>query len=237
MLGVTHAASGMLVGLATLPWAITGPWWVQAGWVVVCGGAAVLPDLDQPGSMVARMWGPLTGALAAGVSRLAGGHRAGTHDALLAPLVVGLLAWGASWWLPSFAVVVAVTVGLTLRVTVLGRAGVAVWVTNLVGSGWAGWVLAQQPSMIAYGHLWLPIALMLGVWAHQLGDLITPEGLPVPVWGLVHRQRRVALGLFRTGSSVERVVVGPVLAVAVAVLGCYRFGLGSPLVEALRRLA
>lgn len=229
MLGSSHAASGMVVGLATLPWAAAGaPWWVQAGWVTVCGGAAVLPDLDHPGSKVSRMWGPVTGALAVLVARIARGHRAGTHDAILAPVVVAAAAWLASWWLPAFAVVVAITLGLVLRVTLLRRSGMLTWMTNLAASSVFGWGLAQYPTLIDAGHTLLPVALAIGVWTHQAGDFLTPEGIPVPILWLFNPQRRIGLGLFTTGQTVERLLIGPLLAVAVFVMACWQAGIYSP---------
>ncbi len=229
MLGSSHAASGMVVGLATVPWAAAGaPWWVQAGWVSVCGGAAVLPDLDHPESMVSRMWGPITGGLAVLVARFARGHRAGTHDAILAPAAVAATAWLASWWLPAFAVVVAITLGLVLRVTLLRGAGMLTWMTNLAAATVFGWGLAHYPTLVDAGHTLLPVALAIGVWTHQAGDLLTPEGLPVPIVWLVAPQRRVALGWFTTGHMVERVIVGPLLAVTVLVMACRQAGIYSP---------
>lgn len=205
MLGSSHAASGMIVGLVSLPWATPGaPWWVQAGWVTVCGGAAVL------------------------VSRVARGHRAGTHDAILAPVVVAAGAWLASWWLPAFVVAVALTVGLVLRVTVLRHSGMATWMANLASSTVLGWGLAQHPQLVEAGHTMLPVALAVGVWTHQAGDLLTPEGLPVPVMWMFDPRRRIAFGLFATGQTVERWVIGPVLVVSVLVMGCWRAGIYSP---------
>lgn len=228
MLASSHAATGMIVGLATVSWAATGaPWWVQVGWVTVCGGAAVLPDLDHPGSKVSSMWGPVTGSLAVLVSRLARGHRAGTHDAVLAPVTVAATAWLASWWLPAFAVVMAITLGLVLRVTVL-RGGTLTWLVNLAASAVCSWGLVQYPSLVDAGHTLLPIALAIGVLTHLAGDLLTPEGIPVPIAWLFDPGRRVALGLFTTGQTVERVLIGPVLAVAVFVLACRQAGISSP---------
>lgn len=229
MLGSSHAASGMIVGLVSLPWATPGaPWWVQAGWVTVCGGAAVLPDLDHPGSTVSRMWGPVTGALAVLVSRVARGHRAGTHDAILATVVVAAGAWLASLWLPSFAVALALTVGLVLRVTALRRSGTLTWMANMVGSAVFGWGLAQHSQMVEAGHALLPAALAVGVWTHQAGDLLTPEGLPVPILWMFDPRRRVALGLFTTGQTIERLLIGPTLGLTVVGMACWRAGINSP---------
>lgn len=225
MLGTSHAASGMVVGLASLPAVPSGSWWVQAGWVMVCGGAAVLPDLDHSGSSVSRMWGPITGSAALVVGRVARGHRAGTHDAILAPLIVASLAWVASWWLPAFTAVVAVTLGLVLRVTVLRRSGMLTWLVNLASSVAFGYGLAQHPVMVEAGHWLLPAALAVGVWTHQLGDFLTPEGVPVPIMWLFNPRRRIGLGLFTTGQTMERCLIGPALGVAVIAMVCWRTGI------------
>lgn len=236
MLGTSHAATGLIVGLASLPVATPGaPAWVQAGWVVVCGGAAVLPDLDHPASMVSRMWGPVSVAVSGVVARLARGHRAGTHDAVLAPVVIAAVAWLASWWQPTYAIVVAFTIGLVLRVTLLRRGGLLGWLTNLALSAVFGWSLSQHAAMIGAGHTLLPVALAAGVWAHQIGDLLTPEGLPVPIVWIKNPQRRVAIGLFTTGQNIERLVIGPLLGAVVILMCWWRAGVHSPaqLVELL----
>ena len=74
MLGHSHALSGLAVGAATLPWApVSGPV-AQVSWVAAVGGFAMLPYLDQPGSTIGRMWGPLTDIPSGLVSRVDAGQ-------------------------------------------------------------------------------------------------------------------------------------------------------------------
>lgn len=83
MMGKTHALTGALTFTAgslamapmvslTLPQLILG--------AIVCAGAAVLPDIDHPGSGVSRTFGPFTRGFAWTVGKLSGGHRNGTHS-------------------------------------------------------------------------------------------------------------------------------------------------------------
>ena len=60
MLGHSHALSGLATGAATLPWVPVHGTVAQVAWVSAVGGFAMLPDLDQKGSTISRMWGPLT---------------------------------------------------------------------------------------------------------------------------------------------------------------------------------
>lgn len=85
MMGRTHALSGLALFaagslLVDLP---TGS--VLLGGAV-CAGAAVLPDIDHPGSGISRTFGPITRSLAWVVGKVSGGHRNGTHSALGAAL-------------------------------------------------------------------------------------------------------------------------------------------------------
>src|SRR5690625_5061878 len=116
MMGVSHAATGLLAGAAVgvlLGSHVSDPFICAA----VGAGAALLPDLDEPGSTVGRSLGVVT----EGVSRLLrsasravyqatgtayelrddrdGGHRYLTHT-IPATIVFGLVAWGLSASMP-----------------------------------------------------------------------------------------------------------------------------------------
>ena len=65
----------------------------------VGGGGGRVRDAARPrpsGSTVSDMWGPITDVPSGAVGRLAQGHRWGTHDAVLGPLVFGALAIAAA---------------------------------------------------------------------------------------------------------------------------------------------
>ena len=54
--------------------------------------------------------------------------------------------------------------------------------------------------------MWLAVAL--GVLTHVAGDLITKQGVPLPVLWLLKR-KRVALTPMRTGTTLEKAVLAP----------------------------
>src|SRR5450755_3420121 len=115
MMGRSHVlvgGAGYLTLAAMAPGALghLPPAQLAAG--AVCAGAAsLLPDLDCPGSTIARALGPLSDLLARLVSLIGGGHRNGTHS---------LLAW------------LAVSVGFTLALGT--RHGVALVGASMGGS-------------------------------------------------------------------------------------------------------
>lgn len=211
MMGHNHAATGALVGVLTLPWAPSGFLLGEVAWVVACAGAALLPDLDTAHSKAGRMWGPVSAALASLVGFVARGHRQGTHDLILAPLVAAGLAWVAAGHRVAVGILVAVLVGLCLQA--LGAAGVGRVSRGLcfLLSAAAGWWLSA--GQVDPRHLALVVAL--GVALHVLGDLPTTGGVPVPVAWLFGVRRRLTLGLFAVGGPVERWAITPALALSV----------------------
>ncbi len=211
MLGHSHALSGLAVGAASLPWAPVDGTVAQISWIAAVGGFAMLPDLDQHGSTVSDMWGPVTDVPSGAVGRLVGGHRWGTHDAVLAPLAFGGLAMLAAdaYW--SSLLVMALAIGLALRAlhfVIPGRAENTV-IGNL-GLSWGGaWLLLEHSPPPA----WLPWAVAAGVLTHIVGDAITTAGVPTPLLWLVNRGRLVFLPL-RTGATVEKSILAPLFLVA-----------------------
>lgn len=228
MLGHSHAMSGLAAGAATLPVAPVAGVVEQVAWVAAWGGFALLPDLDQggiswrgpaprlSGSTVARMWGPVTTTLAGGVAAVARGHRNGTHDIVLAPLVLGLLASLAGRYPLSSMVLMALAIGLALQachVVIPGRVERTV-VGNLLLSAAGAWWLTSTGDVAL---TWLPWAVAGGVVTHIVGDWLTVGGVPVPLTWLDGRPRRVSARLFRTGARVEALLAG-VFAVTALVL-------------------
>ena len=211
MLGHSHALSGLAVGAATLPWAPLHGTVAQVAWVSAVGGFAMLPDLDQQGSTISRMWGPATDVPSGFVNLVARGHRWGTHDAVLGPLAFGLLAYAAAWSRWSSLLLLALAIGLALRalhVVVPGRAENTV-IGNLVLSWGGAWLLLEHsPSPV-----WLPLAVVVGVLTHIAGDGLTKEGVPVPLFWVVRRSRLAPVHL-HTGAFVERAVLVPLFVVA-----------------------
>lgn len=229
MLGHSHALSGLAVGAATLPWAPVGGTTGQVAWIAAAGGFAMLPDLDQRGSTISRMWGPLSDAPAGAVGLIAQGHRKGTHDAVLAPIGLGLLAYAASWYFWSSLLVLALAIGLALRAlhfVIPGRAETTIAGNLVVAWSSAWWLLAHVPS-----PGWLPWAVALGVLTHILGDALTCGGVPVPLLWLLNGGRLVFLPL-RTGATVEKAVLAPAFLLATVVF-VYLNTAAGPAVEPL----
>ena len=210
VMGHSHAATGLLVGLVTAPVApVSGPLEVAA-WVAVWGGAALLPDLDTGGSSAARMWGPGSRWAAKGIGKLAGGHRAGTHDILVAPILAGLLVWIAAAHPVTAMVMIAVMIGcalIALDPVLPGDQG------HPLGNVMMSWVAAY--GVVFAGGLaaywWLPFVAAGGVVVHILGDAVTTAGVPVPLSTWMSGSRRSwGPQLFNTGTMPERVIVSAV---------------------------
>jgi hypothetical protein len=167
---------------------------------------------------------------------VARGHRWGTHDAILGPAVLGLLAYlaaGAYW---SSLLLLALAIGLALRAlhfVIPGRAENTVIGNLLLSWGCAWYLLEHSPS-----PAWLPYAVGVGVLTHIAGDFLTKEGVPVPILWLVRRSRLAPIHL-RTGAFVEKAVLVPAFLVAIAVFVYLNTAAGSaidPLVERLLSL-
>lgn len=229
MLGPSHAMSGLAVGALTLPAASTiGVQGAtqQVAWVSAMAGFAMLPDLDQRGATVGRLWGPITAVVATGIGKVARGHRNGTHDAVAAPLVFGGLAllatlhpW-ASLALLAFAIGIAAK---AMHLFVPGRAENTV-IGNLALSWGAAYWLTDT------GHAtfgWLPFAVAGGVLVHIAGDALTVGGCPVPFTWMDGKASRYSLKLFKTGAGVEKYVLAPGFLLAALTLFYLNTGLAD----------
>lgn len=214
-MGSTHVTMAMIGGALTLPIATASGLnsaYEQAAWIIVWGGAGLAPDLDHPRAHAARMWGPISAALAVAVSRIAGGHRKGTHDLILAPLAAATatgaaLSSGSAW---AAGAVLALTIGLALRglqAIDLGRTAEG---TNLAISVSGAWFLVAHDDLDQLALL--PLAFAGGWLSHLLGDALTDERLPMPIGWLFGRDQRIGLPLMATGKTVELLLWAPVMA-------------------------
>jgi membrane-bound metal-dependent hydrolase YbcI (DUF457 family) len=232
-MGRSHALSGAVVwlgGCALL--AVVGFRAPAAGTLVVgaavTAGAALLPDIDHPGSVVARSLGPLTRAVARGAAAGAaalrdascgccpgrGGHRALTHTlafAIAAGLVVSLACWlGGD---TAAAVVAGLAATLAVRGS-LRRRTRGTWGALAVGVLVA--VMAAALPGPGGGWWWLGLPMGLGCLVHSLGDAFTHSRVPL-LWPVRLRGCRWApLGMwrplrFRTGGAAEMLLVVPAL--------------------------
>jgi LexA-binding, inner membrane-associated putative hydrolase len=214
VLGHSHALSGLAAGAATLPWAPVQGTVAQVSWIAAAGGFAMLPDLDHRGSTVSDMWGPVTDVPSGLIGKVTGGHRWGTHDAVLAPLAFGGLAMLAADTYWASLLLMALAIGLALHAlhfVIPGNTETTI-VGNIVLS-WVGawWLLEHSPQ-----PAWLPWAVALGVLTHIAGDALTNAGIPLPVLWLL-RRTRLKFSPMRTGTVLETAVLVPAFIVAIAV--------------------
>jgi membrane-bound metal-dependent hydrolase YbcI (DUF457 family) len=224
MLGHDHALSGALVfAAAAQPLHVTGSH-LAAG-MVLTAGAGVLPDLDEPGSTIARTFGFLTGAFAWLVHKISGGHRKGTHSllgvALLTAASVAAGSWQAGvrpaaghpgpWWhLVPAALILALLYAAGFRALHIGgHHGDAAGIALAALTVWKAWDLVLVTSR----HLpLLAVCLALGMLAHLAGDMCTHDGCPLlyPVsrheFGLLPERIRIT-----TNKLAEHWVVSPLL--------------------------
>lgn len=237
MLGVSHATSGAALGLVVAglaPQAVgmtptAGSILTFAG---VTAGAALLPDLDHPGSTATRRfsWASWLAAhavrpLSALVFRVTRGPRdsgRGTHRGLTHTVAGALLLGGAvaaasaRWGTPVTGGVLFVCLALAIK----GLDGLVPGPPSLVIAAGLTWAAETTlPGGTAGTAGWLGLAVGLGMLVHSLGDAVTESGAPllwpVPVrgrhWYPVGSPRPLR---FRAGGRVETLLVAPVLTAA-----------------------
>ncbi|MDA8371785.1 MAG: metal-dependent hydrolase [Nocardiopsaceae bacterium] len=229
----SHAATGLLTGVlataALSPVMAVGPLELGAG-AVIGAGAALLPDIDHPGSTATRSQGPVTWLLSAGARRLSaavyrrtrtradtaadGEHRYLWHTPVAAVVTGGLVGLGGALSVWVLAAVLWFTIGLAVRGLAQalprgrGRAQLMSWPVVAITAAaatalliWAG----ASPGPYAGA------VLALGMVVHSLGDALTrtavPLAWPVPVggrrWAMVGVPHRLR---FSTGSWPEHVI-------------------------------
>jgi membrane-bound metal-dependent hydrolase YbcI (DUF457 family) len=214
MLGHDHALSGALAFAAVAPLLpVSGTQLAVAA--ILTAGAGILPDLDEPGSTIARTFGFLTGTFAWIVHRISGGHRKGTHSLLGVGLLTNL-QHGELWWhLVPAGLIMALLFSAGLRALYIGGHhgdlfGIALAVLVL----WQGWDLVEVTSW----HIpVLAVSVALGMLAHLAGDMLTHDGCP-----LLYPLSRYEFGLLpepvriTTNKLAERWVISPLLLAGLA---------------------
>jgi membrane-bound metal-dependent hydrolase YbcI (DUF457 family) len=223
--GRDHALTGAVAFAAVAPLLHLTALSVAAG-TVLTAGAALLPDIDEPGSTISRQGGFLTMSLAWIVHRVSGGHRKGTHSFLgVAVFAVGALLAG-NWqaaqpgrWphLVPAALVLALLFAAACHALHLGgHHGDAAGIALAAVVVWRGWDLALvTPWRVPI----LAFCAVLGMLAHIAGDMLTHGGCPV--WYPASRDDHHLLphGLqFTTGKLAEHWIVSPLLLAALAFL-------------------
>lgn len=201
MLGRSHVATGAAGFLAVVApgYALAGhaltPGEVACG-TLVAAGAALLPDLDHPKATVSRAMGPFSWAASRIISKLAGGHRNGTHSLLALAAVCA----GAHFALASGSLIAAfllcfMCVSLVARLFLDGfNDATSAVVAAVISAG----LVAITPEFA-----WLPVAIGGGYALHLAGDAITKEGVPL-AWPA--NRTRFRFGLVRTGGRLERYI-------------------------------
>jgi membrane-bound metal-dependent hydrolase YbcI (DUF457 family) len=224
MLGHDHALSGALVFAGVAPLLPVSGVHLAAG-VALTAGAGVLPDIDEPGSTIARTFGFMTAAFAWIVHKISGGHRKGTHSLLgLALLTAGAwaagswqrTAWGAGgrlaepWHLVPAGVILALLFSAGLRALHIGgHHGDAAGIALAALAVWKSWDLA----VVTARHLpVLAVCTALGMLVHLAGDMCTHDGCPLLYpfsrheFGLLPERIRIT-----TNKLAEHWVISPLL--------------------------
>lgn len=190
MMGRHHALLGgsAWMGIGALAGMPAGPLAVSAA---ACATAAMLPDIDEPGSTVAHLCGPVTIATAWLTQRISGGHRHATHS-LAAVAIGGVVGLSVSPFPIAQAVVLALLFALFLRV--LAPPPFRYGICSFAVAGLLAYHVVAQ-----LGAGWLPLALAAGVALHLVGDMLTSGGVPLlwpnpthfswPVLGHTHSHR------------------------------------------------
>lgn len=221
MLGHTHAASGLVTGLALGSLVLhehPAPLLLLTG---LTAAYALAPDLDSCGGTEARSFGFITWCLAWFVRKVSGGHRHGSHSLLGVAAFTGF-AWLACLarhtWPGRVMLFVILAVGLASAVDALTpRAAHTGNVLALAGAAAMCWT--------GYGLALVPLAAALGCATHLAGDSLTRCGVPL-LWPATMREFHVLPHplRFTTGKLAEHVIVTPLLIAALAVLAWHDAG-------------
>ena len=200
-MGTSHAATGLLAG-AGVGTALGAEWSDTLVCAAVGAGAALLPDVDEPGSTVGRSLGPVSRVAASGLRGLSravftrtateadlaagrdGGHRHLTHTL---PAVAAFALLGFLAALPG-------AIGTALAVGAMAALGLGTIARSMT---WAGRSGSRQAAVLllalacALGAAFAPggapwligLAVAAGALAHILGDWLTKSGVPL-AWPL-----------------------------------------------------
>ena len=169
--------------------------------LVLTAGAGVLPDIDEPGSTIARSYGFLTETFAWIVHHLSGGHRKGTHS------IIGVVVFTAGAW-----------AAVHFDHTLAGKIALGVFLSLLLSAALA--------ALLVGGHH--GDALGVGAAAHIAGDMLTHGGCPIVYPVSREEFHLLPDGLqFTTGKVAEHWIVTPLLTAALLFLAWRDTGLAS----------
>lgn len=186
MKGVTHATSGLAAG-AIISTAMNLTPNIALPTMLITAGAAMLPDFDHPQASPARMYGKATETLAIGISKLAGGHRKGTHTFYF-PLLMGVLVFAAIVWVPANVGTYIVSF-LLMSLAFTGLQMIPAqyrWAFPVICGG-VTWWLVSSGFVGVKASLFVSCLVAVGAYTHLLGDMLTESGVPllgpIPVFG------------------------------------------------------
>ncbi len=183
-------AAGAGIGIAVFG-VDSSTWLIPA--IAVCG-AALLPDIDEPGSSVSREFGFVSRGFSFLVNKIAGGHRKLTHSLLGLAVVMALLGLSATRREGS-AILFGLLAASAWRIVLPWWLGLR-HLFVLAGAG-GGWYFYHSHP---FAGLWLVALVGVGWVVHLLGDYLTRGGVPL----LYPRTRMVSLPVFgATGSGLE----------------------------------
>lgn len=232
-----HSYSGLAAGLG-LAIATDAPTVIGLIGAGLVGGAALLPDWDQPESTVSRVFGPVSQWVADGINWTSskiyaatatdwdddrdGGHRGITHTLLFAVALGGVASLAAHWtW--GLAAVLFLCVSLALRGLLGNWARRRGWLgTTIVSAGLTALLMQSLPD--GYGTTQLGLLVGLGCFVHCLGDSLTISGCPWLFPLVIDDQRWYPIGTpegmrFRAGGAVEKRYVMPFLVAGTVLVG------------------
>ena len=125
----------------------------------------MLPDLDEPGSTVARAAERVSGAIAYLIARLAGGHREATHSVAAADLATAVVAVlgtiAIAPHVPASIVPLGICVALCVRAVPPRALRIGRTAAFLAGAV-AAWAIAHY---VGIGY-WIPAAVGIGWITH-----------------------------------------------------------------------
>jgi membrane-bound metal-dependent hydrolase YbcI (DUF457 family) len=174
----------------------------------VCVGASILPDLDHPGSTVSKSLGLASQLLCALVVAVTGGHRRGTHSLLGCFAITGLFLLAVELrpaWYGSAILTILLLLLFESVCRLIKRPGPG----DEIAAAVAAVALAWTPQLdLSY----IPVAVLVGVLSHLLGDGITKQGIPL-LWPLERKNYRLAR--MTAGGPLEVRFLRPVMAIAV----------------------
>jgi membrane-bound metal-dependent hydrolase YbcI (DUF457 family) len=192
MMARGHMLSGVLGGLATMELVVPGGQLLERGaYVALCSVLVGVPDLDAPGAKLSRALGPITYGLSMAVEAMSSAVYVMTRSERDRDQDEAHRTF-------THTLAFAVLAGLL----VFGLASI--------------WAPAPWP--------WLAGASMtVGCLSHLAGDCCTEMGCPLFWPAPIRGQRWRYVGIwkplrFKTGKTVELMVITPLLAIAVGVV-------------------